>query len=129
VNQTFHTFRNFNKNTVVLDRFHFAAFQNRTLLQVTRDFRLFLLLQLERLSRLKLCLLVRSLLRNFRFRRRLLHRQRDASFFNGFNPNLDLLVNGNDIADVLDKARLQLRDVHQTVVLGAKVHKRTIRRR
>ena len=33
------------------------------------------------------------------------------------------------IADVLDEAGLQLGDVDQTVVLGAKVHKRPIRRR
>jgi len=129
VNQTFYTFCNFNKNTIILDRFHFAAFQNCALFQITRNFRLFLLLQLERLSRLKLRLLVRSLLRNFLFRRRRLHRQRYASLFHGFNPNLHLLVDGNDIANVLDKASLQLRNVYQTVVLGTKVHERSICRR
>ena len=121
MNQTFYTFCNFNKNTIILDRFHFAAFQNCALFQITRNFRLFLLLQLERLSRLKLRLLVRSLLRNFLFRRRRLHRQRYASLFHGFNPNLHLLVDGNDIADVLDKAGVVLGETYPFPVIDHKI--------
>jgi hypothetical protein len=53
--------------------------------------------------------------------RRLLHRQGDLLVLDFLDPNLNLLVFRDDVGDVFDKASLELRNVHETVLLRAKV--------
>ena len=120
VHQTFDTLRDLDEGAKRLNG-HDFAFNLFALLQTLDSLSLRILLLLVLFASQELSLLLRLLGGEFFLGRRLLHRQRDLLVLDFLDPNLNILVFRDDVGDVFDETSLELRNVHETVLLCAEV--------